>query len=125
MPRTKGAAKEAIKHYPQYIHEEVTAIHEESCVLEVGMGSGTMLTMMAKSHPEVQYIGVEMKEERCLRMAKKASQAGLHNIHCYCMTYTQFFTQALQSELQVDTLWITFPDPWPKKRQEQHVRDLS
>jgi tRNA (guanine-N7-)-methyltransferase len=67
--RNKPWAKEMIENHPQYIvakpeiykgkwHE---VFHNEQPLhIEVGTGKGRFVTEMAKAHPDINYIGIEL-----------------------------------------------------------------
>lgn len=119
MARTKEQAKTWIQEHPQHIVTEAGELEKRleqtpgPITLELGMGSGDMLVAMAGDFPEQTFLGLEMKEERCLKMAQKAIKAGRENCWCFCAP--AFVGYPVLEQHPVDTLWITFPDPWPKK----------
>ena len=47
--------------------------------LEVGMGKGRFLMDMAKLHPEINYIGIEMYDSVLLRAIQPGFLAGYHS----------------------------------------------
>lgn len=82
-------------------------------VLELGCGRGEYTVGLAERHPENTYIGVDIKGARLWAGAKYAYTQGVQNA---------FFLRT-QIELipcffgagEVQSLWITFPDPQMKK----------
>lgn len=83
-------------------------------VVEIGAGTGLFLTELAKRHPEKCFIALDVKADRLQKGARVALEAGLTNI---------FFVRARADQLgevvapgSVSELWLTFSDPFPKKR---------
>ncbi|AQG79227.1 tRNA (guanosine(46)-N7)-methyltransferase TrmB [Spirosoma montaniterrae] len=87
-------------------------------VLELACGKGEYTVGLAQAFPEQNFIGVDIKGDRIARGSKAAEQLGLTNV-AFLRTdinyLTEFFTTG-----EVDEIWITFPDPMPRPRQEKH-----
>lgn len=83
-------------------------------VLELGCGKGDISVGLGKLHPETNYIGVDLKGVRMWTGAKAALEEGLDNV-AFLRTdihgINRFFGPA-----EVDGIWITFPDPYPRKK---------
>ena len=82
--------------------------------LEVGMGKGQFIIGMAKKHPEINFIGLEIEKTIAAIALKKALPEELPNLQFICADgaeLTDFF-----DDHQVDRLFLNFSDPWPKKR---------
>ena len=84
--------------------------------IEVGMGKGRFLMDMARLHPQVNYIGIEMYDSVLLRAIQKREQLeqDLPNL---------FFLRMDARELpevfafgEVARIYLNFSDPWPKER---------
>lgn len=83
-------------------------------VLEVGAGTGLFLVELARLHPERTYIALDVKADRLQKGARRAIELGLTNI---------YFVRARADQLlevvqpgSVTDIWLTFSDPFPKKR---------
>ncbi|AWX42611.1 tRNA (guanine-N(7)-)-methyltransferase [Metamycoplasma cloacale] len=82
-------------------------------VLEIGMGKGRMINQLAKLHPENIYIGIEKYSTPALSSYKKLMENNLTNLYLLIGDASQlneYFTGRCK------TIWLTFSDPWPKKR---------
>ena len=82
--------------------------------LEVGMGKGQFITEMAKAHPDVNFIGVEVEHTVAAIALKKALPEKLPNLQMICADgadLTDMFTES-----SIDRMYLNFSDPWPKKR---------
>lgn len=87
-------------------------------VLELGCGKGEYTLHLAESNPKINYIGIDIKGARIWRGAKTAFEKGLKNV-AFLRTQIELLTQ-LFSEDEVDSIWITFPDPQIKSRRAKH-----
>lgn len=88
-------------------------------VLEVGAGHGHFLTAYAGAHPDRVCIGVDLIGERVERALKKRDRAKLANLH-FVQAEARLFLETLPAQAQVTTVFVLFPDPWPKLRHNKH-----
>ncbi|MDT2755799.1 tRNA (guanosine(46)-N7)-methyltransferase TrmB [Enterococcus asini] len=85
--------------------------------IEIGMGKGSFITGMAKAHPEINYIGVEMQVSVVSHALDKVLEENLQNVqllHVDGSALTEYFADS-----EVDQIYLNFSDPWPKKRHEK------
>ena len=87
-------------------------------VVELGMGSGQMLRQLAQTHPENLYLGVDLNEERLYRAQRQAAKLALPNLRFARFDLRQMLDYFAPGE--IDELYLTFPDPWPKARHEKY-----
>lgn len=83
-------------------------------VLEIGAGTGLFSVELASLHPEHTYVALDVKADRLQKGAYEALKRGLTNvffIRARADTIDQLFDANSLSEI-----WVTFPDPFPKKR---------
>jgi tRNA (guanine-N7-)-methyltransferase len=83
-------------------------------VVEVGAGTGLFSVELATLHPERQYVAVDVKADRLQKGASEAEARGLRNIR-FLRARADQLAEAIKPD-SVAQLWITFPDPFPKKR---------
>lgn len=86
--------------------------------LELGCGKAELSLGLARRYPDRNFIGIDLKPDRLARPAKMATDEGLNNmafVHLHLLNLAAHF-----AENEVDHIWITFPDPFPKNRQEKH-----
>lgn len=86
-------------------------------ILELGCGKGEYSVGMAKKFPKRNFIGVDIKGARMWRGAKTALEESIHNV-AFLRTRIEFIEGCFAKD-EVDEIWITFPDPQPKDRQEK------
>lgn len=82
--------------------------------LEVGMGKGQFIIEMAKQHPEINFIGLEVERTVAAIALKHALPEELPNLQLVCAdgaNLEDFF-----GAHQIDRMYLNFSDPWPKKR---------
>lgn len=86
-------------------------------VLELGCGKGDYVVHLARKHPNVNYIGVDIKGARMWKGAKTAQEEQLSHlafIRTRIENIQYFFAPG-----EVQEIWITFPDPQPRKPKTQ------
>lgn len=83
-------------------------------VLELGAGTGLFSVELATRHPDKTFVAVDVKADRLQKGAYEATERGLKNV---------YFVRARADQLSeivppqsLESLWVTFPDPFPKKR---------
>lgn len=94
--------------------------NDSPIMLEVGMGKGNFLIGMSKSHPEWNFIGIEVKESVLVRASEKLECEELTNLRII-NAYAERLSAIFASE--IDTIYLNFSDPWPKKKH--HKRRLT
>lgn len=82
--------------------------------IEVGMGKGRFLNEMARLHPEINYIGIEMYSSVLLRALQKMEADPLPNLRFLCMD-ARLLPEIFEKG-EVDHIYLNFSDPWPKDR---------
>lgn len=88
---------------------------KQTIEVELGAGDGSFLVAYAKTHPELNLIGIERLLGRLRKIGRKAHRAGLENIRLLRLEAAYFVQYLLQPE-SVNAFHIYFPDPWPKRR---------
>ncbi|MDZ7775763.1 MAG: tRNA (guanosine(46)-N7)-methyltransferase TrmB [Bacteroidales bacterium] len=84
-------------------------------IVELGAGKGETSLMLAQKHPDKNFIAIDIKGDRLLKGAREAMEMNLENI-VFLRMQIEHITYAFDSD-EIDTFWITFPDPFPKKRR--------
>lgn len=84
--------------------------------LELGMGRGTFIIEMAKTHPNINYIGLELDKNQTATALKNIKDLQLDNlkmINADALKVAEIFSR------EIDTIYLTFSEPWPKKGDEK------
>ena len=87
--------------------------NDNPIVLELGCGRGEYTVEMARNFPNKNFIGVDIKGARMWRGAKSVTEESINNA-AFFRCRIEFAESAFASE-EVSEIWITFPDPQPKK----------
>jgi tRNA (guanine-N7-)-methyltransferase len=86
--------------------------------LELGCGKGDLIVEMARRYPKRNFLGIDRKGDRIWKGAKVAVEEGLLNVSflkARIEDLPDYFGRNIAEEI-----WITFPDPMPKRRQIKH-----
>ena len=122
MPRKKLEKISAFKTFPNtfegsdnlgpnWYHDYFQNDHP--ITLELACGWGEYTIALAQKFPRKNFIGVDIKGVRLWKGAKFASENQMKNaafLRCDIEKITTYFRAKT-----VDEIWITFPDPHPKK----------
>lgn len=82
--------------------------------IEIGMGKGDFIIGMAKKYPNINFIGIEKFDSVIVRAIEKLD-SDIPNLRLIRMD-AEDIDEVFYKE--VDTLYLNFSDPWPKKRHE-------
>ena len=82
--------------------------------IEVGMGKGKFMMGMAKAHPDINYIGIEMYSSVLYRAVQKLELEPLENLR-YILLDAKDIANVFDKG-EVDRIYLNFSDPWPKDR---------
>ena len=82
--------------------------------IEVGMGKGKFMMGMAKAHPDINYIGIEMYSSVLYRAVQKLELEPLENLKFILLDAKDIAEVFDKGE--VDRIYLNFSDPWPKDR---------
>ncbi len=83
--------------------------NDHPIVLELGCGKGDYTIALALRHPEMNYIGVDIKGARLWKGAKYATEQALPNV-AFLRTRIEFI-EAFFGPGEVSEIWLTFSDP--------------
>ena len=84
--------------------------------LELGMGRGSFIIEMAKTHPNINYIGLELDENQTATALKNIGDQKIPNLKMICAN-AQDIINIFGKE--IETIYLTFSEPWPKKGDEK------
>jgi tRNA (guanine-N7-)-methyltransferase len=88
--------------------------NENPITIELACGRGEYTVGLAKLFPTNNYIGVDLKGERIWKGSSQAKEENLTNVaflRTMILLIENFFEEG-----EVNEIWITFPDPRPRKR---------
>ena len=89
--------------------------------LDIGCARGRFLLSMAGANPEINYLGIEIREQLVELANKERDRLGLTNLH-YLFGNMNSSAEVLLKSLPTNslkTISIQFPDPWFKKKHNK------
>jgi tRNA (guanine-N7-)-methyltransferase len=96
-------------------------------VLELGCGRGEYTVGLATQYPEKNFVGIDIKGSRIWKGSQTAIANNLKNVG-FLRTHIQNLEWFFEKN-EISEIWITFPDPRPRDRDERrrmtHPRFLN
>ncbi len=87
----------------------------KSIKMELGCGKGRFIHTLAKQNPDTKYVACDLYESVIVVGAQKWVEEPLDNLKFYAIDVAKLSEfEAIKSK--VDTVYLNFSDPWPKKR---------
>src|SRR6059058_5315035 len=83
--------------------------------VELGCGDGSFLCEMAQQFPKRNFLGIERLTKRVQKVRSKAEK--IENVRVL-RADTLFAVRYLLPKDSVETFYLLFPDPWPKRRHQ-------
>ena len=83
--------------------------------LEIGFGMGNFLIEMAAKEPASNFIGIDFYHKGIRKLMARIKKLQLENIR---VVYGDIRSKIpiLFKDRELNTIYINFPDPWPKKK---------
>jgi tRNA (guanine-N7-)-methyltransferase len=122
--RTTPAQKRALEElFPKYgiPFSEQTLISSRGLVLEIGSGMGETTVEIAKAHPDVDFVAVEVHGPGVGSLLNAIERERLKNLRVIRHDALDVLEHMIADE-SLAAIHLFFPDPWPKKRH--HKRRL-
>lgn len=125
--RRKPWIDEAIHNYDGYVYTEIAEAeankgkwreaYEDSSKpfhVELGTGKGRFISEMAKTYPEVNFLGLEVQIGVIYYAAQKLGDQALKNGKVLLFDIEGI--ESIFAPGEVDRFYINFCDPWPKAK---------
>ena len=93
--------------------KEVFGNNNKIC-LELGMGRGSFIIEMAKKHPNINFIGLELDINQTATAIKNVEK--VTNLKMICADANEIPNMFGK---EIDTIYLTFSEPWPKEKEEK------
>ncbi len=87
-------------------------------VLELACGKGEYTIGLAEKFPDKNFVGIDLKGDRIWVGSQKAQESDLRNV-AFIRSRIELLPKLFNPQ-EVDEIWLTFPDPRPKDRDEKH-----
>lgn len=91
--------------------------NDNDITIELACGRGEYTIGLARLFPERNFIGIDLKGDRIWKGSGIAIEEGLSNVaflRVHILELQNFFEPG-----EISDIWITFPDPRPKDRDEK------
>lgn len=121
--RNKPWADERLGEFPNYAIAQPESQkgkwrelfgNDNPLYIEVGTGKGRFITEMAKAHPTINFIGIEVYKSvivTALDLLIEAAVPNLKLLSVDAVNLADYFEKG-----EVDRVYLNFSDPWPKTR---------
>jgi tRNA (guanine-N7-)-methyltransferase len=84
--------------------------------VDLGCGDGSFLCELAQRYPDQNFLGIERLVGRVAKACRKAS--AMENVRLLNVE-SSYAIRYLLPERSVETFYLLFPDPWPKRRHHR------
>ena len=88
------------------------------CFVELGSGSGKHLLQLAKTNPQKNCFGFELRYKRAVRTIEKGERDAIAN--AFVVRGNARLMAELFPPRSIDGIFVNFPDPWAKPKQWKH-----
>ncbi|MGX7109243.1 tRNA (guanosine(46)-N7)-methyltransferase TrmB [Facklamia miroungae] len=124
--RHKPWAAEKLQSYPQYVTQnpqdfkgkwQKRFAKDQPIHIEVGSGKGQFIIGMAKAHPQINYVAIELQTSVAVSILELQLAEELENlqiINAHGGDLSTFFQTG-----EVSRVYLNFSDPWPKARHSK------
>lgn len=120
-PAQKRALDELLPVYGIPFGERIASRRGAPLVLEIGSGMGETTAAIAKAHPELEFIAIEVHGPGVGALLKQVAEHELKNVRVVRHDAMEVLERMVPDEA-LAAIHLFFPDPWPKKRH--HKRRL-
>lgn len=104
--------------FPGWDHSGFFKKKQDVCV-EYCSGNGHWIVEKALKNPDLNWVAVEKRFDRCRKIWSKMKNQGLDNLLIICAD-AMIVTENYFPDQSIEEIYINFPDPWPKKRHTKH-----
>jgi tRNA (guanine-N7-)-methyltransferase len=91
--------------------------NQHPIVLELGCGKGEYTIGLARTNPDKNFIGMDVKGARLWRGLKTASEESITNV-AFIRSRIELIENYFGPN-EISEIWITFPDPQPRQARER------
>ncbi len=90
---------------------------KKKLILEIGIGMGENLIYLSKKNSKTNIIGVDPFKNGIVNVSDYCIKNKINNVYLYPFVFQKFLKKF--QKLRFNTIYILFPDPWPKKRHHK------
>lgn len=88
--------------------------NENPIHIEIGMGKGQFIMELAKTNPDINYIGIEKYSSVLVRALEKRPELETKNL-IFIRMDAEDIVKVFDKD-EIDRIYLNFSDPWPKDR---------
>jgi tRNA (guanine-N7-)-methyltransferase len=85
--------------------------------LELGCGRGKFITDKALNNKDINYIGIDLKDEVLIYTTRKIEELELKNVRIIPLNIS--FIEGVFEKDEISKIYINFCNPWPKDRHNK------
>ncbi len=115
---TEGMIRHGLPFEPTTLDYAVTFGRDAPTVLEIGFGMGMTTAEIARTHPETNFIAVEVHPPGVGNLCNLLDELGLSNVRVMEQDAVEVLTHMIAPN-SLAGAHIYFPDPWHKKRHNK------
>lgn len=113
------AANDYVMHLPEEYesykgHWKEFFGNENPIHIEIGMGKGQFIMELAKTNPDINYIGIEKYSSVLVRALEKRPELETKNL-IFIRMDAEDIVKVFDKD-EIDRIYLNFSDPWPKDR---------
>lgn len=87
-------------------------------IIEIGFGMGGSLLQMARSHPQHDFLGIEVHRPGIASLLRGLEQQAISNVRVICDDAVTVLERNI-AQHNLSAVYLYFPDPWPKLRHHK------
>ncbi len=107
-----------LNHSDGVIDPQTLFENNNPVILEIGFGMGKSLVEMAKTSPELNFIGIEVHKPGVGACISLAVEEGVTNLKVYEHDAIEVLADCIPENC-LTTVQLFFPDPWHKKKHHK------
>lgn len=96
--------------------QEIYSNYDLPLHLDIGCARGEFLLQMAQLQPEINFLGVEIRQPLVVEANQEKTRLGLTNLHYLFGNMNVIAEKLLKSLPPIHYITIQFPDPWFKRK---------
>ena len=90
---------------------------KKKLILEIGIGIGENLIYLSRKNIQKNIIGVDPFKNGMVNVSDYCMKNNIQNIYLFPFVFQKFFDKF--KNLRFNSIYILFPDPWPKKKHHK------
>ena len=93
--------------------------NSQPVAIEYCSGNGQWICEKAKQNPEINWVAVDIRFDRCRKTWLRTHRENLPNVYIMCGD-ANLLNRYYIPKRSLSEIFVNFPDPWPKLRHAKH-----